>query len=500
MVNGARSVAPPGSGGQKLQDQLPKDGESQDYASTLQNTPVKELGSRRVAERPPSPSPAPAKNLADQPGSPIGAPHMGGAQRETVEALTLNAFVGVMPPGRDSVSANAHSAPDNRAPLTSTGIVETSDDSADGTEIVTNMDEVEAICKSYIRSSEGGDSCFRNELESCRRYRGSRPLPQFKVEEGMFCNLMVKFDDKLGVDMKMTVDEIIETTDAFIEKISREFGKLVEMVTDTAYRSLDSTDVDRHALFDHLFTLVRDMSPGDAKFAIEAEIVDVAKMQSEERRRYLSAGKGSSPRLETAPPALISRLENFPSSKGSYPFMVNSMRGFATIRFGKLRFPFYQSSGQQDKPGVSRGKWYPCFGISGGWIVKYNVGERLPGNYYGSAKLREAALLLNGVCDMRHTKSLPVFEDEERDVLAFLNRDTRLCADDRYGERFAMALVDLVDANDAKARLISAKKLAELDRRVNGDSSTSAEDHAEFIRTRTDYYLQLISTGDPPEQ
>jgi hypothetical protein len=91
--------------------------------------------------------------------------------------------------------------------------------------------------------------------------------------------------------------------------------------------------------------------------------------------------------------ALLDRLESIPCDDGRRSkVVIFEGRPIVAVRVGQLRIPFYVSSGQNKKEGVTPGQWYPFFGIGDdGW---FNKTDKI-GEYYGSGKLREIALQLD---------------------------------------------------------------------------------------------------------
>lgn len=69
-------------------------------------------------------------------------------------------------------------------------------------------------------------------------------------------------------------------------------------------------------------------------------------------------------------------------------------RQIVLVNIGGVNIPFYLSTGKAGKKNVAAGKWYPILGIDvDGWLNKGSEAEI--NNYYGSAKLKAAALELD---------------------------------------------------------------------------------------------------------
>jgi hypothetical protein len=69
-------------------------------------------------------------------------------------------------------------------------------------------------------------------------------------------------------------------------------------------------------------------------------------------------------------------------------------RAIVVVRVNGVRVPFYCSSGNAAKEGVTPGRWYPIFGIGpDGWINKGT--ERGISQYYGMPNLRATAQALD---------------------------------------------------------------------------------------------------------
>lgn len=78
----------------------------------------------------------------------------------------------------------------------------------------------------------------------------------------------------------------------------------------------------------------------------------------------------------------------------SSPIVNYSDRAIVVVEVNGHRVPFYLSSGQNPKPGVASGKWYPIFGIgANGWINKGS--SKGIAEYYGSSQLRSIAAKLD---------------------------------------------------------------------------------------------------------
>ncbi len=74
------------------------------------------------------------------------------------------------------------------------------------------------------------------------------------------------------------------------------------------------------------------------------------------------------------------------------PIVNHDGRAIVVIEVNGQRMPFYLSSGNVAKEGVTPGRWYPTFGVgTDGWINKAaNVGT-----YYGKPELKRAAQQLD---------------------------------------------------------------------------------------------------------
>ncbi|MGJ0509879.1 MAG: hypothetical protein ACR652_22690 [Methylocystis sp.] len=72
---------------------------------------------------------------------------------------------------------------------------------------------------------------------------------------------------------------------------------------------------------------------------------------------------------------LYTRMENIRLASGkSARFVKCDERVMAAVRFRSFRMPFYLSSGQAAKQGITPGKWYPFFGVgSDGWLNKMRL-------------------------------------------------------------------------------------------------------------------------------
>ena len=78
----------------------------------------------------------------------------------------------------------------------------------------------------------------------------------------------------------------------------------------------------------------------------------------------------------------------------SSPIVNYSDRAIVVVEVNGHRVPFYLSSGQNPKPGVKPGAWYPIFGIgANGWINKGS--SKGIAEYYGSSQLRSIAAKLD---------------------------------------------------------------------------------------------------------
>jgi hypothetical protein len=76
------------------------------------------------------------------------------------------------------------------------------------------------------------------------------------------------------------------------------------------------------------------------------------------------------------------------------PIVNSDDRALVVLIVNGHRIPFYLSSGQNAKAGVSSGQWYPIFGIgSNGWINKGSA-EGIA-QYYGSSQLKNIARKLD---------------------------------------------------------------------------------------------------------
>lgn len=101
-------------------------------------------------------------------------------------------------------------------------------------------------------------------------------------------------------------------------------------------------------------------------------------------------------------------------------------RVMAAIRLGKIRVPFYLSSGLSPKHDVTPGRWYPFFGIGDdNWLNKANGMSE----YYGSALLREVAEQLDAeIGDIRNetayaNHNIPTFPSGQYQIADFMNKD-----------------------------------------------------------------------------
>ena len=76
------------------------------------------------------------------------------------------------------------------------------------------------------------------------------------------------------------------------------------------------------------------------------------------------------------------------------PIVNYSDRAIVVVQVNGHRVPFYLSSGQNAKVGVSPGSWYPMFGIGpNGWINKGR--EKGIASFYGSSQLKSIAAKLD---------------------------------------------------------------------------------------------------------
>jgi hypothetical protein len=98
-------------------------------------------------------------------------------------------------------------------------------------------------------------------------------------------------------------------------------------------------------------------------------------------------------------------------------------RAIVVLEVNGHRVPFYCSSGENAKLGVTPGKWYPIFGVgNGGWINKGS--EKGIASYYGSSQLRTlAGKLDNGIGDIRgELGDMTKFGTAKADALAVINQ------------------------------------------------------------------------------
>lgn len=102
-------------------------------------------------------------------------------------------------------------------------------------------------------------------------------------------------------------------------------------------------------------------------------------------------------------PALI--FVNKKITRITTPIVNYSDRAVVVLVVNGHRIPFYLSSGQNPKPGVASGAWYPIFGIGpDGWINKGS--SKGIAEYYGSSQLRSIARKLDSaIGDIREELS-----------------------------------------------------------------------------------------------
>jgi hypothetical protein len=127
--------------------------------------------------------------------------------------------------------------------------------------------------------------------------------------------------------------------------------------------------------------------------------------------------------------SFMAKLEPIPYAPGFFSDVTSKFvnlhgRPIAVVMVGKVRVPFYASSGQNPKKGVTPGKWYPLLGIcqKTGWFNKTPKMKE----YYGSEKLMAAAKNLDRfIGDVREDiETAPrVLPDDELLVRNFINRD-----------------------------------------------------------------------------
>lgn len=368
--------------------------------------------------------------------------------------------------------------------------------------VVTGSDEIEMICLALIARLIAGDEDESNTdtFELCTFFRPGAALPQFEVADREIQRLLGDLNDILDENGEIPCVDIIRAVEVFLEEARLSFHNRVMLVTETVYLNfLDLKDDEKHWLFDRIMRWAGDVPDALLSDYIKAELADIEAMPPAERGAYLRSPI-SPPPLDRAAPELRSRLESLPCGDTAYPLMRFEERGIAAISFGRLRIPYYQSSGMATKPGVFAGNWYPFFGIgSDRWFNKLENDDQHTGNYYGSEKLREMASLLDGFCDARFAKSLPEVDGESaQDVIDFLNRDMKPIAIVDKGIDVVLLLVDLVEADDAKARLAAAENLAEWE--WNRTGQTTDADRDAFMESRIAHYVQLVSPGQPLQQ
>jgi hypothetical protein len=102
------------------------------------------------------------------------------------------------------------------------------------------------------------------------------------------------------------------------------------------------------------------------------------------------------------------------------PIVNHDGRAIVVVEVNGQRVPYYLSSGDVAKAGVTPGKWYPTFGVgSDGWINKAaNVGE-----YYGKKELALMARRLdNMIGDIRTKLSDPKEFGMAKSAMADINQ------------------------------------------------------------------------------
>ncbi|GLI92879.1 hypothetical protein [Methylocystis echinoides] len=150
-------------------------------------------------------------------------------------------------------------------------------------------------------------------------------------------------------------------------------------------------------------------------------------------------------------PAILDRLESIPCDDGrSAKVVVFAGRPIVAVRIGQVLIPFYISSGENRKEGVTAGQWYPFFGIGGdGWL---NKSDRI-GTYYGSDKLREVARQLDKNTGAL-SQSTVVISTDDKAPMRFLNADVPGLPN--------IAYVDTLKAIAEVVRAINADKPPEM--------------------------------------
>ncbi|MGJ0508551.1 MAG: hypothetical protein ACR652_15795 [Methylocystis sp.] len=147
--------------------------------------------------------------------------------------------------------------------------------------------------------------------------------------------------------------------------------------------------------------------------------------------------------------SIYAQLESIPYKKTSEGILTSTFvrlsdRPMAAVRIGPVRVPFYISSGQVAKAGITPGKWYPILGLGDktGWLNKTDN----MAFYYNSPKLREAAERLDrDVGDIRDDETIPAFETKKR-VADFLNKDMlQIEPTDEGGAAHIEAMAQLIE-------------------------------------------------------
>ena len=96
--------------------------------------------------------------------------------------------------------------------------------------------------------------------------------------------------------------------------------------------------------------------------------------------------------------------------------VAQSDRIYVVVNIGGVNVPYYISTGEGGKASVPTGKWYPFFGLGpSGWLNKGS--EQSINKFYGSARLKTYANLLNLRLGDLQGEPLPAMTKTARDVI-----------------------------------------------------------------------------------
>jgi hypothetical protein len=114
-------------------------------------------------------------------------------------------------------------------------------------------------------------------------------------------------------------------------------------------------------------------------------------------------------------------------------------RDVILIDLGTIKLPFYKSTGEGGKERVAVNKWYPIFGIAGGWFNK--ASQTQINHYYGSELLKATAQKLDALLGENDCGFNAVSHYKER-ALQIINQDLNPSgkADEQYHKNIANVL------------------------------------------------------------